>query len=69
MVEISVNVLKIRCIFGFGPQEKDSNDRKEKFWAQLDYESTSAQNQVTGLIIQMADPHPRKKMATFLKTF
>ena len=53
VVEISVNHLKIRCICGYGPQEGDSIDRKEKFWAKLEYEVQDACINEACILIQM----------------
>ena len=38
VVEIVVFILKIRCICGYGPQESDTIERKEKFWNRLSTE-------------------------------
>ena len=71
-VEISPAGLKIRCVVGYGPQEGDRDDRKKKFWDRLEIEAAAAQNQNTGLIIQIdgnlwagpelvpGDPHPQE---------
>ena len=54
-VEITLQLFRIRCVVAYGPQEADCNDRKEKFWAQLDSETTTAQNQGTGLFTDYTD--------------
>ena len=80
-VEITLQLFRIRCVVAYGPQEADCNDRKEKFWAQLDSETTTAQNQGTGLIIQMdgnlwagpalipGDPHAQNKNGKLFENF
>ena len=44
---------QIRCVVGYGPQEGACDDKKRKFWSRLDLEVAAAQNQGTGIIIQM----------------
>ena len=38
VVEVRVVELKIRCICAYGPQEKDSQERKQNFWSRLSEE-------------------------------
>ena len=53
VVEIEVSILRIRCICGYGPQESDSNERKDKFWARLCSEVKDANESEVCTIIQM----------------
>ena len=52
-VEITVKNFRIRCVVGYGPQENDATEQKEKFWSMLDSEVVKAANYGTGLVIQM----------------
>ena len=45
--------MRIRCICAYGPQETDSIDRKEKFWARLNGEVENANLNECATIIQM----------------
>ena len=53
VVEISVENMKIRCVCGYGPQEYDKTEKKEKFWAKLSSEVKDASLNEACLIIQM----------------
>ena len=53
VVEIRITDMKIRCICGYGPQEKDSQERKLNFWARLSEEVKLSQDDDSGIIIQM----------------
>ena len=52
-VEIWLEGFPVRLICGYGPQEYDKKDRKDKFWDYLSTESKKAKNDGAGLIIQM----------------
>ena len=52
-VEVSFSDLNVRCICGYGPQENETMENKEKFWTQLGYEVEEALNSDRGLIIEM----------------
>ena len=66
---------------GYGPQEGDREERKQKFWDRLEMEVSAAQNQGTGLIIQMdgnlwagpdmipGDPHQQNKNGQLFERF
>ena len=45
--------MKIRCINGYGPQEKNTLERKCQFWSRLGNEVEDAMESEVGLIIQM----------------
>ena len=45
--------LKIRCICAYGPQEKDSQERKQNFWSRLSEEVSEALENEAAIIIQM----------------
>ena len=45
--------MKIRCIGAYGPQEKDSIEKKNNFWARLSKEVEEAQEEDLGMIFQM----------------
>ena len=51
-VDIHVKKMKISCITAYGPQEKDSREKKENFWQFLDEEALRAHNEGNGVIIQ-----------------
>jgi exonuclease III len=53
VVEVNLNQLKVRCICGYGPQESDKLDKKEKFWNRLSNEVEDAQACEAALIFQM----------------
>ena len=53
VIEISVKDLKIRCICGYGPQEGDTSDRKDRFWAKLEFEVIDANLNEACILIQM----------------
>ena len=44
---------RVRCVAAYGPQENDRAEQKDKFWAHLDSEVVAAENNGTGLVIQM----------------
>ena len=52
-VEIWLEGFPVRLICGYGPQEYDKKDRKDKFWDYLSTKSKKAKNDGAGLIIQM----------------
>ena len=52
-VEIWVEGFPIRLICGYGPQEYDKKDRKDKFWAYLHSEVENAINNGAAIVIQM----------------
>ena len=35
VVEIDISGFKVRCVGGYGPQEKDTIEKKKAFWAKL----------------------------------
>ena len=41
-VEISLSNLNVRCICGYGPQENENVENKNKFWIQLGLEVEEA---------------------------
>ena len=47
-VEIWVNSFPIRLIYGYGPQEYDPKDRKDKFWEYIEKEVTNSKNNGAG---------------------
>ena len=82
-VEIWIEGFPIRLICGYGPQEYDGKERKDKFWRYLDKEVKSGKEDGAGIIIQMDgncwagdkiikdDPKPQnqngKRFENFLK--
>ena len=52
-VEIWVEGFPIRLICGYGPQNYDSQHRKEKFWDYLDREVENATNSGAAFVLQM----------------
>ena len=52
-IEIWVEGFPIRLLCGYGPQEYDSKDRKDKFWDYLSTEVNNANTCGAGIIIQM----------------
>ena len=53
VVEIKIEDLKTRCICAYGPQEKDSQDKKLNFWARLSEEVRESEENESAIIIQM----------------
>ena len=52
-VEVSFSDLKVRCICGYGPQESEAMENKDKFWIQLCLEVEEALNSDRGIVIEM----------------
>ena len=52
-VVVSFCNLDIRTVVAYGPQMRDSMERKDGFWSYLDQEVIEANNNNMGLIIQM----------------
>ena len=52
-VEVATGHTRLRCVTGYGPQESDCTQRKEKFWNYLDIEVHSAKEDKIGLIIEI----------------
>ena len=52
-VEVTTGNTRIRCVSGYGPQESDCAQRKERFWNYLDIEVHSAKEEKIGLIIEL----------------
>ena len=42
VVEIDISGFKVRCVGGYGPQEKDTIEKKKAFWAKLSTEVNDA---------------------------
>ena len=53
VIEVKLNGMQVRCINGYGPQESDSKDRKQKFWERLSSEIEDADTNNKAIIIQM----------------
>ena len=52
-IEIWVEGFPIRLLCGYGPQEYDNKDRKDKFWDYLSTEVNNANTCGAGIIVQM----------------
>ena len=52
-VEIWVEGFPIRLLCGYGPQESDSKQRKDKFWDYIDKEVQNSPKNGAGIIIQI----------------
>ena len=52
-VEIWLEDFPIRLVCGYGPQENDSRERKEKFWKYINEETQKATSKGAGFILQM----------------
>ena len=52
-VQINAKDFSIRCVGGYGPQENDPIERKQKFWTRLGSEVEDADNLLLGFILQM----------------
>ena len=52
-VEVWLEGFPTRLICGYGPQETDPKDRKDKYWEYLNVETQNATNEGAGVIIQM----------------
>ena len=48
-----MNGIQIRCINGYGPQEKDPIERREKFWERIGLEIEDSFEKEKGVIFQM----------------
>ena len=53
VVEVKISELRIRCICAYGPQEKDTQEKKLNFWSRLSEEVSDALENETAIIIQM----------------
>ena len=51
-VDITVKQMQIACTTAYGPQEKDSKDKKSRFWDYLDEEAKRAEKEGKGFILQ-----------------
>ena len=51
-VDITVKKMQIACTTAYGPQEKDSIDKKSNFWDYLDEEAKRAKKEGKGFILQ-----------------
>ena len=81
VIEIEVCKLKVRCVNGYGPQNYDSVDKKDKFWSFLDSEVKDAfknwafflchmdGNLWAGPHIVKGDPHDQNSNGKLLKNF
>ena len=81
--EIWVNGFPVRLLCGYGPQEYDGKDRKDKFWEYINTEVNNACTNGAGIVMQMdgnlwagsdlvaGDPKPQnqngKRFADFLQ--
>ena len=52
-VEIWVEGFPIRLVCGYGPQENDTTERKDKFWKYLNKEVESATKDGAAFVLQM----------------
>ena len=80
-IQINLEGLSIRCVNGYGPQENDQNEKKQKFWSSLDNEVEQANFEEYGFILQMdgnlwagphiipGDPNPRNKNGELFNQF
>ena len=80
-INISIQNLKIRCCVAYGPQESDSNEKKEDFWKYLDDEVEEARKSSSGLVIQFDgnlwagknliqnDPRPQNRNGKLFEQF
>ena len=53
VIEVKLNGMQVRCINGYGPQESDSKERKQRFWERLSSEIEDADTNNKAIIIQM----------------
>ena len=53
IVEVDVSGFRIRCVGGYGPQEKDNVDKKKAFCDRLSVEVEEAHENEAGFILQM----------------
>ena len=80
-VDINVKKMQISCSTAYGPQEKDSRTKKEKFWQYLDEEAKRADGEGKGFILQgdlnawigqkyiSKDPRPQNQNGQFFEDF
>ena len=80
-VEIWIEGFPIRLICGYGPQEGDKTERKDKFWDYLNSEVNNARNDGAKVIIQMdgnlwagskiveGDPKPQNRNGKLFEGF
>ena len=52
-VEVDISGIRVRCIGGYGPQEKDAIDKKKAFWERLSAEVEDAAENNAGFMLQM----------------
>ena len=52
-VDITVKQMQIACTTAYGPQEKDSKDKKSRFWDYLDEEAKRAEKEGKGLFCKV----------------
>ena len=52
-VKVFLKEIQVRAVTAYGPQENETVQLKNKFWAHLDLEVAAAENYETGVIIQM----------------
>ena len=53
VIQIEVQQFKIRCIVGYGPQENEQSEKKDKFWTRLSKEVEEAYENEMAIIFQM----------------
>ena len=53
VVEVDISGFKIRCVGGYGPQEKEKAEKKKSFWDKLSADVEDALENETGFILQM----------------
>ena len=53
VVEIDISGFKVRCVGGYGPQEKDAIEKKKLFWDKLSAEVYDAMENNAGFLLQM----------------
>ena len=80
-VNINVKHMQISCTTAYGPQEKDSPNKKETFWQYLDEEAKRADEDGKGFILQgdlnawlgnkhiPNDPREQNKNGKFMESF
>ena len=53
VIQIRLGDIYVRCLAGYGPQEKDPSERKLSFWSRLSKEVIEAQENESAFILQM----------------
>ena len=51
-VDINVKKMQITCVTAYGPQEKDTSEKKDSFWQYLEEDAMSANTEGKGFMLR-----------------